>query len=561
MFRVQLVQGGIVQEELTVALDRARSRRVSVGSARSATLRVEGSTLPPNQWMFQISKGAVKVVLDPRLDGFVTSGSVYAAVSQWICPRGAIAPLASPLSPLVLDLKKGARGVLELAGFQVLFSWTQERKAAKSRTIPGAPKGAFALAPADDPVERWTLPVALVATLSVALPCLWLLGSAAPPRPTGFLALAPRDLLGLIHPSHFRFLPRVYGDGLRPEAMFPQAIAWVQALQLRWRGDEEAGQEFAILDSKPVVVDPQVPRQVGLLWSAHQAWEEGREQRATRSRLARTLGAHPVLGTLGAPGRNARYRRGLVRMERLYRALALRVAEEQRALETPVRAAGFAPREGFLPPAAKDILTQAQVSSEFEEVHARYAAGERFAAEAARQSVTSPWQRARGDAPGQESPPVAFGREDLLPIAGAGEEGASEVWDALLRNAKVTSGQVPLREIPVAHATIDQRAVRRIVQAHQRELGSCFDEALLRNPNLSGEVVLKWGVGPAGQVVWSKVLSSHFQDDRLTGCFQTRLKSWTFPHPSHGIAAAEYSFRLVAGDPQTGSGPAAEEDP
>ena len=89
----------------------------------------------------------------------------------------------------------------------------------------------------------------------------------------------------------------------------------------------------------------------------------------------------------------------------------------------------------------------------------------------------------------------------------------------------------------------DKELVRRVVHAHHAQLRYCYESELVRNPDMSGKVTIKWVIGPQGTVTQVNTLASTLGNKRVESCINARVKSWNFPPPKDGgIAIVTYPF-------------------
>ncbi|MEM6995929.1 MAG: AgmX/PglI C-terminal domain-containing protein [Myxococcota bacterium] len=106
--------------------------------------------------------------------------------------------------------------------------------------------------------------------------------------------------------------------------------------------------------------------------------------------------------------------------------------------------------------------------------------------------------------------------------------------------------------VRMAKATIDgaldSDITRRIVRSHINELRYCYNQGLVRNPELKGRVSVKFTVGPTGKVSKSEVKKSTVEDPNVGNCVAKAVKRWKFPKPTDGKAAdVLYPFVLSPG--------------
>ncbi len=95
---------------------------------------------------------------------------------------------------------------------------------------------------------------------------------------------------------------------------------------------------------------------------------------------------------------------------------------------------------------------------------------------------------------------------------------------------------------------VDKEVVRRVVRSHINEIRGCYDQGLVRKPNLSGRVAIQFTIGPGGNVPASAVVESSLGDGSTEQCIARAVKRWRFPTGSSGgHAIITYPFVLTTG--------------
>ena len=90
--------------------------------------------------------------------------------------------------------------------------------------------------------------------------------------------------------------------------------------------------------------------------------------------------------------------------------------------------------------------------------------------------------------------------------------------------------------------TIDREAVAKTVNSHLQEVRACYERALLKEPALSGKVVLEWTISTAGKVVTAKTKTSTLRNSAVEACILQSLKTWQFPMAKGGVVIVSYPF-------------------
>lgn len=95
---------------------------------------------------------------------------------------------------------------------------------------------------------------------------------------------------------------------------------------------------------------------------------------------------------------------------------------------------------------------------------------------------------------------------------------------------------------------LDKDIIRRIVRAHINEVRHCYNQGLVRDPNLKGRVAVQFTIGPTGKVPVAVVAQSSLKDGSVANCVAKAVKRWTFPKPQGGgNVVVTYPFVLEPG--------------
>ncbi len=86
----------------------------------------------------------------------------------------------------------------------------------------------------------------------------------------------------------------------------------------------------------------------------------------------------------------------------------------------------------------------------------------------------------------------------------------------------------------VVHGGIDKDIIRRVVRSHINEVSACYNQGLVRDPNLKGRVAVQFTIGPSGNVPAAVVQESSLKDDAVGQCVAKAVKRWRFPKPDNG---------------------------
>lgn len=118
-------------------------------------------------------------------------------------------------------------------------------------------------------------------------------------------------------------------------------------------------------------------------------------------------------------------------------------------------------------------------------------------------------------------------------LAQLGKRGGGKVRGSV---TKVTARMVE------AKGSISREEVAAVINQHLREVQYCYEKTLLKDPGLSGKLVLEWVIDTDGAVGRVKEKLSTLRNPEVSSCISTSLKRWTFPKPRGGIVIVSYPF-------------------
>lgn len=107
------------------------------------------------------------------------------------------------------------------------------------------------------------------------------------------------------------------------------------------------------------------------------------------------------------------------------------------------------------------------------------------------------------------------------------------------------SGQA--RAAAAAEGTLDRTQIREVVVAHIAEIRFCYNQALLRDPQARGKIVLDFTIGSEGAVVRSEIAESDVADPQMSECVRVAVGGWQFPAPVGGTVDVSYPFAFEPG--------------
>lgn len=120
--------------------------------------------------------------------------------------------------------------------------------------------------------------------------------------------------------------------------------------------------------------------------------------------------------------------------------------------------------------------------------------------------------------------------------------GLRDVSDRGERQVAVTPGR------PEVEGQLDREIIERVIRQHRREIRSCYEQELQRNPALEGRIVVSFVIDPTGQVARANVGTTTMNNKTVEECISLRVRRWRFPEPKGGgLVRVNYPFTFVAG--------------
>jgi TonB family protein len=93
--------------------------------------------------------------------------------------------------------------------------------------------------------------------------------------------------------------------------------------------------------------------------------------------------------------------------------------------------------------------------------------------------------------------------------------------------------------------------IQRIVRAHINELRGCYNQALVRDPELEGRVRTTFVIAPNGSVSSSVIAESEL-DARANACIAKAIRRWSFP-AVEGMGTTVVNYPFVFAPSEDGS--------
>jgi TonB family protein len=98
----------------------------------------------------------------------------------------------------------------------------------------------------------------------------------------------------------------------------------------------------------------------------------------------------------------------------------------------------------------------------------------------------------------------------------------------------------------VVRGSLDKEIIRRIIRRHINEVKYCYEQELVRKPELGGRVSVQFTIAATGQVVASVLQNSTMGNIRVENCVVQAVRRWEFPKPlGGGIVIVTYPFAFT----------------
>src|SRR5205814_5098310 len=93
--------------------------------------------------------------------------------------------------------------------------------------------------------------------------------------------------------------------------------------------------------------------------------------------------------------------------------------------------------------------------------------------------------------------------------------------------------------------TDDELCPSRVASEVRTRLGAvkaCYEQALHRNPMLSGRIVIHWTIAQTGSVSEVNLEQDTLHDAEVANCIMALVAHWLFPAPAGGPVDVSFPF-------------------
>jgi hypothetical protein len=119
---------------------------------------------------------------------------------------------------------------------------------------------------------------------------------------------------------------------------------------------------------------------------------------------------------------------------------------------------------------------------------------------------------------------------------GTGERGGERAVKAVVKDTSPTS----------VDGSLDPSVVAREIRSRIGGIKACYENALKRNPNLSGKITVNFEISAVGKVLNVDVNKVSLDDDEVASCIKAKILGFRFPAPAGGTVQVEYPFIFQA---------------
>ncbi|RDB37166.1 MAG: hypothetical protein DCC88_01370 [Spirobacillus cienkowskii] len=560
---LQVFQMGALQLEKKFKINSLFSKKIRFGGKTKYDILIPYSRAFLKMGLFNIGRNRVDIVLDPRLEGFLSTGSKFGNFKEFTSPRGSLLQISTIDEPLIVPLDYGSRGKIQLNGFDIAFKIEKEQKI-KEIKVQKIESKIFQMPEYDLPIERSVIPISMIATGIVFLPFLFWLLKAPMVADTGLIHLPSQVSIRFIAPENIRLLPFVYESKYDPNENEKLAIFWVYELLKRWEASEKGRNSQSIIpflknSHKYVDQTIQVESWEKSIYDNYRSLESYRISKFS-PRYYSYLRPYPAMTSVisGIEG-SSQYVTLLKRLEQLKNTdkAILEYLELEHIILKDLYEKEYKSRKNGIvdPPSTRQVLGP-QPDKSFNIEYNNFKIAERIAEIAENSSY-------RNKILEKENYPIYYSNKMLYPkttsviwiakddliipsdFRRSKEKKADEtIFNNLMYNAYYSNGIYKIPDLPPPKAIIDKKMVDFVIFNKTEEIRSCYNAALRKNPGLHGDLKISWTILESGKAKNIKILDSNMIDKNLINCIESRLMVWNFPKPKYGPVVVTYPFQF-----------------
>ncbi len=562
---LQVFQTGALQIEKKVKIDSFFSKKVKIGARPSCDLFIPFARTLLEMGIFKVGRNKVDIILDPRLDGFLSTGNKYGNLKEFTSPRGSLLQLSSIEDPLFVSLDYGSRGRIQFNGFDIAFKIEKEYPKKQEIKMQKMERNIFQMPEFDIPIERRVIPISLIATCLAFLPVLyWLL--KAPMQPDSGLINLPHEVsIRFISPENIRLLPFIYKNKYNQNDNEKLAIFWVFQLQKRWEAAEigkNAQSIIPFLQNAHKYIDPEIPIEdwEKNIYKNYYSLESSRISKES-DRYFSFLKPYPAFSSIisGIEG-GSQFVTLLKRLKQLKEAdnaILEYLEEEHLILKEFYEKEYHARKPGIIDPPSTGQVLGPQPDKSFYNEFKNYKEAERIANMAENSTYRSTLIKNISHSRDLEMMQQSSLSNSVIWISDSDltipadfrrtidKKGDESEFNNMMHNAYYSVGVYKIPPLPPPKATIDYKMVDFVIFNKKEEIRSCYNSALRKMPGLHGNLKISWKILESGKVKDIVIVESSMNDKNLIACLESRLAVWNFPKPKNGSVVVTYPFQFI----------------
>jgi hypothetical protein len=90
--------------------------------------------------------------------------------------------------------------------------------------------------------------------------------------------------------------------------------------------------------------------------------------------------------------------------------------------------------------------------------------------------------------------------------------------------------------------------IRRQIRLRRAQFSHCYEQELIRRPDLAGRVMIRFIIGQQGQVISSNVAENSMDGSTVGQCVAQVVHRISFPAPRQGVVVVNYPFTFMRGE-------------
>jgi TonB family protein len=130
---------------------------------------------------------------------------------------------------------------------------------------------------------------------------------------------------------------------------------------------------------------------------------------------------------------------------------------------------------------------------------------------------------------------------------GGGAGGTAKAGSGLSGGSVGTGDVALVDEETVIEGGLDREVIADVIKRNLGQIRYCYERQLSSNKDLYGKVMVRFTIGPGGEVGNPKIDNSTMKSALVEGCILRRVASWKFPLPKGGTTVnVAYPFLFKA---------------